>query len=236
MDGRTKLAIALSLVGLVVILAGTAYVFPTASNQGYSPEQPIPFSHKLHAGQYKMACIYCHSSVEKSKHASVPSLNVCMNCHSVVKINSPYIQQIRKAYAEGRPIEWVRVHELPDYAYFPHKRHVAAGLSCQNCHGNVQEMSRVYQKSALTMGWCIECHRNPEKFIRPKDEVTNLKWERPTSQESVVKELLLHNVAKDASEARTMLAANADPATAFGMALKDKNGVHTRQSCSTCHR
>jgi len=159
MDGRTKLAIALSLVGLVVILAGTAYVFPTASNQGYSPEQPIPFSHKLHAGQYKMACIYCHSSVEKSKHASVPSLNVCMNCHSVVKINSPYIQQIRKAYAEGRPIEWVRVHELPDYAYFPHKRHVAAGLSCQNCHGNVQEMSRVYQKSALTMGWCMECHR-----------------------------------------------------------------------------
>ena len=158
-NSQKKLGIALSLIIAVVVVAGAAAYFPTASNEGYAPEQPIPYSHKLHAGDLKIQCQYCHSGVEKSRHAGIPSVNVCMNCHSVVKTDSPYIKQIRKHYLEGTPIEWVRVHELPDYVYFPHKRHVAKGVSCQTCHGPIQEMTKVYQYSALTMGWCMECHR-----------------------------------------------------------------------------
>jgi hypothetical protein len=158
-ESQKKLGIALSLVVLVLAIAGGASFFPTASNEGYAPEQPIPYSHKLHAGDLKIPCLYCHSGAEKSRHATIPSVNVCMNCHSVVKTDSPWIQQIQKHYKEGTPIEWVRVHELPDYVYFPHKRHVAKGVACQTCHGPVQEMAKVYQASALTMGWCMECHR-----------------------------------------------------------------------------
>jgi hypothetical protein len=158
-DSQKKLGIALSLIVVILAVAGAAAYFPTASNEGFAPEQPIPFSHKLHAGDNKIACLYCHSGAEKSKHASIPSVNVCMNCHTVVKTDSPWIQQIQKHYKENTPIEWIRVHELPDYVYFPHKRHVAKGVACQTCHGQVQEMDRVYQASALTMGWCMECHR-----------------------------------------------------------------------------
>jgi hypothetical protein len=156
---QKKLGVALSLVVAVLVIIGVVRFFPTASNQGYAPEQPIPFSHKLHAGQNKIACLYCHSGAEKSRHATIPSLNVCMNCHTVVKTESPYIQKIKEAYSKGKPIEWIRVHELPDYVYFSHKRHVAKGVACETCHGNVKEMDRVEQKGALTMGWCMECHR-----------------------------------------------------------------------------
>jgi hypothetical protein len=156
---QKKLGVAFSLAAGILVVVGIARFYPTASNQGYAPEQPIPFSHKLHAGDNKIPCMYCHSGAEKARHAGIPSLNVCMNCHSVVKTDSPHIQKIRKAFAEGKPIEWVRVHELPDFVYFPHKRHVAKGVSCETCHGNVKEMARIEQKSALTMGWCMECHR-----------------------------------------------------------------------------
>lgn len=156
---RAKLGIAVAVVLLVVVAVGFVSVFPSASNQGFAPEQPIPFSHKLHAGDNKIPCMYCHTNVERSRHATVPALNVCMNCHRVVKTDSPYIQQITKAYTEGTPIEWVRVHELPDYVYFPHKRHIAKGVTCQTCHGPVETMQRVYQFAPLTMGWCMECHR-----------------------------------------------------------------------------
>jgi hypothetical protein len=158
-DAQKKLGIALSLIVLVLVLGGLAEYFPSASNQNYAPEQPIPFSHKLHAGDNKIACLYCHSAAEKSRHASIPSVNVCMNCHTVVKPDSPWIQKVQQAYAENKPIEWVRIHELPDYVYFPHKRHVAKGVACQACHGPVQDMAKVYQYAPLTMGWCMECHR-----------------------------------------------------------------------------
>lgn len=154
-----------SVVGLTLLLvivafgAGMYAYFPTASNQGYSPEQPIPFSHKIHAGDNKIACLYCHSNAERSRHATVPGVGVCMNCHSVVKTDSPWIQKVKAAYDAKQPIEWVRVHELPDYVYFNHKRHLAKGVKCENCHGDVQAMDQVYQASALTMGWCMECHR-----------------------------------------------------------------------------
>jgi len=156
---QKKLGVSLSLLVVGALIYGASQYYPTASNQGYAPEQPIPFSHRKHAGENKIQCLYCHSGAEKSRHASIPSMNVCMNCHSVVKVDSPHIQKLRKAYAEGKPIEWIRVHELPDYVYFPHKRHVAKGIACETCHGNVKEMDRIEQKSALTMGWCMECHR-----------------------------------------------------------------------------
>ncbi len=163
---QKKLGMVLSLIVVIGLIVALTQFYPTASNQGYAPEQPIPFSHKLHAGDNKIPCMYCHSGAEKSRHASIPSLNVCMNCHNVVKTDSPLIKQVRAAYDSGKPIEWVRVHELPDYVYFPHKRHVAKGVSCETCHGNVKEMDRIEQKGALTMGWCMECHRGQ---TTPKD-------------------------------------------------------------------
>jgi hypothetical protein len=159
---KSQLRLLLLLLPVVGLLAvgGLIYVFPTASNQYYAPEQPIPFSHKIHAGQNKMDCRYCHASAWKSAHASVPSMNVCMNCHRVVKTDSPHIQKLTKAYEEGKPIQWVRVHELPDHARFNHKAHVLKGVSCQTCHGDIAAMDKVYQHAPLTMGWCLNCHRD----------------------------------------------------------------------------
>ena len=142
-ETQKKLGIGLALLVLVFLAAGVAEFYPTASNQGYAPVQPIPFSHKLHAGDNKIPCLYCHSGAEKSRHATIPSVNVCMNCHTVVKTDSPHIKKIQEAYANNTPIEWVRVHELPDYVYFPHKRHVAKGVACETCHGNVKAMERI---------------------------------------------------------------------------------------------
>lgn len=168
---QKKLGVALSLVVAVLVLGGVAAVFPTASNQGYAPEQPIPFSHKIHAGDNKIACNYCHTGVETSRHATIPAMNVCMNCHSVVKVDSPHIQKLRNAFAENKPIEWIRVHELPDYVYFPHKRHVAKGVSCETCHGDVKKMDRVEQFAPLSMGWCMQCHRG---HSTPKNVLADL--------------------------------------------------------------
>ncbi len=158
----TQRKIVLGTVPIIVLVVGIAVasVFPSASNQGYAPEQPIPFSHRLHAGDNKIACLYCHSGAERSQHASIPSLNVCMNCHTVVKTESPWIQKIQEHYKAGKPVEWVRIHELPDHAHFTHLPHVAtAKISCQTCHGEVEKMDKVYQAAALDMGWCINCHR-----------------------------------------------------------------------------
>lgn len=158
-----------AIASIVVLLGAIVYVFPSASNQGYAPDQPIPFSHKLHAGTNKIPCLYCHVGAEKSRNAVIPSMNVCMNCHSVVKLDSPWIQKLREMFQNNTPIEWVRVHELPDHARFVHWRHVQKGISCQTCHGPVQEMDVVYQYAPLNMGWCLDCHRGkttPSDILR----------------------------------------------------------------------
>jgi hypothetical protein len=168
-DPRKKLAI-LAVVFLIPVVAyAVVTMFPTASNQGYMPEQPIPYSHKLHAGQYKIDCLYCHSNADKSQHATIPPVSVCMNCHKVVKTDSPWIQKLTQAYNENRPIEWVRIHELPDHAHFNHSRHVVSGVACQTCHGPIETMEKVYQFSELNMGWCLNCHRGnttPSEILR----------------------------------------------------------------------
>jgi mono/diheme cytochrome c family protein len=136
--------------------------------QGYAPKQPIAYSHKLHAGQYKIDCNYCHTGAQKGKNATIPAANICMNCHGVIKKESPEIQKIYTAIEENRPIEWVRVHNLPDLAYFNHAQHVNVGnVACQTCHGEIEKMEVVEARSSLTMGWCIDCHRRTE--VNTKD-------------------------------------------------------------------
>ncbi len=141
-------------------------------NQGYEPDQPIAYSHKIHAGDHKIPCLYCHFGAEKGRHAGIPPAGVCMNCHSMVKTDSPEVAKIREAIEKNQPIQWVKVHHLPDFVYFNHSQHVVvAGLACQECHGPIETMMRVRQESPLTMGWCIDCHR--KKGIVPPGEHPN---------------------------------------------------------------
>lgn len=148
------------IFALVVLKAVLDGLLGVGIQQGYAPTQPIPFSHKLHAGMYNIECAYCHTGVYKGKSAVIPSANICMNCHNAIKQASPHIQKIYKAIENDRPIEWVRVHNLPDLVNFNHAQHTnVAGLECQQCHGEIEQMEVVQQRSPLTMGWCINCHR-----------------------------------------------------------------------------
>ncbi|GAA4375228.1 cytochrome c3 family protein [Hymenobacter koreensis] len=151
---------AVTLFVLVVLYSSLQSIMAVGLQQGYQPTQPIAFSHKLHAGEHQINCAYCHTSVYKSKSANIPSANICMNCHSQIKTTSPEIKKIYRAIQRQQPIQWVRVHNLPDLAYFNHAQHTqVGGIECQTCHGPIQNMEVVYQYSALTMGWCINCHR-----------------------------------------------------------------------------
>jgi mono/diheme cytochrome c family protein len=151
---------------LFILIAGKASIdgmYDVGIQQGYAPTQPIAFSHKLHAGQYEIQCRYCHTGVNVSKNANIPSANICMNCHNAIKRESPEIQKIYTAIEKDTPIEWVRVHNLPDLAYFNHAQHVnVGGVQCQQCHGQIEQMEVVQQRSSLTMGWCIDCHRKTD--------------------------------------------------------------------------
>jgi len=159
-----------AFIGIVavifVIFAGKATLdglFSIGVQQGYAPDQPIKFSHKLHAGYYDIQCQYCHTGVEKDKHANIPSANICMNCHNAIKTTSPEIQKIYQAIENDQPIQWVRIHNLPDLSYFNHAQHVkVGGIECETCHGDIKNMEVVQQHSLLTMGWCIDCHRKTE--------------------------------------------------------------------------
>lgn len=161
---RTRFAFLASLAGLVALvgLSGCNFQFGWGYNKGYTPDQPIPFDHSVHVGQNKIQCQYCHNQVERSPHSNIPALSTCMNCHLVVKTDSPHIQKLREAYDAGGTIEWVRVHMLPDHVKFNHAAHIAKGVNCQTCHGEVEKMQKVTQVSDLSMGWCVNCHRQPE--------------------------------------------------------------------------
>ncbi len=149
-----------AILVVVLVKVGFDQVYAVGVQQGYAPKQPIAFSHKLHAGMYEINCAYCHTSVYKAKSANIPSANICMNCHNQIKTESPEIKKIWAAVENNRPIEWIRVHNLPDLAYFNHSQHTkVGGLACQTCHGAIEEMEVVKHHSSLTMGWCINCHR-----------------------------------------------------------------------------
>lgn len=148
---------------LLCVLSGLAYAvhfwWNLGNGVGYSPNQPIPFSHKIHAGDNHIPCLYCHVGADKGRHAQVPSMNVCMNCHSVVKPDSPWIQKLKDQYQKGQPIEWIKVHDEPDFVFFNHRPHIAKGIACETCHGDVKNMSKIQQVEPLNMGFCVTCHK-----------------------------------------------------------------------------
>jgi nitrate reductase gamma subunit len=148
------------IVVMGVLLAGA--LRRVGVSQGYAPSQPIAFSHRLHAGTYRVPCLYCHFAAEKSRHAGIPPAGVCMNCHRQLKVATPEVEKLKEAVSQSRPLRWAKVHNLPDFVYFSHGQHVVAGLACQRCHGPVETMERVRQESPLTMGWCLGCHRREE--------------------------------------------------------------------------
>ncbi|MCZ6747531.1 MAG: cytochrome c3 family protein [Acidobacteria bacterium] len=155
---------------------------PEYTDVGYQPHQPIPYSHRLHAGELSMDCRYCHASVEVSAVANIPPTKVCMNCHTVILRDSDKLALLRESLRTGEPIHWLRVHKLPDYAYFNHGVHVRAGVGCASCHGRVDEMEVVRQVEPLSMSWCLDCHREPARHLRPLNQVTNMRWSPPPDQ------------------------------------------------------
>lgn len=167
------------LLGLIILVtalvAGVWYYFsPEYTDVGYAPEQPVPYSHEVHAGKLGLDCQYCHTEVFNSKQANLPPTQTCMNCHEQVLTDSENLAKIRESWETGQPVEWVRVHNLPDYAYFNHAAHVNVGVGCESCHGRVDRMEVVFQKEPLSMSWCMDCHRNPEQYVRPVEEVTTM--------------------------------------------------------------
>ncbi len=187
-----------------------AYVrSPYVTNQQMPIEQPIEFDHRHHAGDEQIDCRYCHWTVEESPSAGIPSTTVCMSCHAQVWNKSPYLVEVRKAFFSDQPIPWVRVHNLPDFVYFNHAIHVNKGVGCATCHGRIDQMAAVEQHAPLTMAWCLDCHRNPEPNLRPAEFITSMTWLPPP----------------DAAEA-----------AALGKKLAEEYDVHSRTSCSTCHR
>lgn len=171
-----RIIIGLSVLGVAVTMGVTYYFTPKYTRVGYQPVQPVAFSHSIHAGQLGLDCRYCHSQVEKSWFSNIPSASTCMNCHSQVLKDDPKLELVRDSFYNDKPIEWVQIHKLPDYVYFNHSVHVNRGVSCVECHGRVDQMDEVYHAKPFSMGFCLECHRNPEKHIRPLDKITDLKW------------------------------------------------------------
>ena len=156
-----------------------AYGFsPKTIDAGYQPTQPVPYSHALHVGQLGMDCRYCHNTVERAAFAAVPATQTCMNCHTQIQRESPKLEKIRSSYETGLPVEWVKVHKLPDYSYFNHSAHVNRGVGCVECHGRIDQMEIVYRYSPLAMGWCLDCHRAPVDHLRPVSQITNMGWDQ----------------------------------------------------------
>ncbi|HDS01824.1 MAG TPA: cytochrome C [candidate division Zixibacteria bacterium] len=180
-----KKRILLILIVIIFLIIGYNFAANVYNNVGYTPDQPIPFSHKIHAGDNKIDCLYCHHAAEKGPYAGIPAMENCMGCHSVVAIDKENIQQLTRIYSEGKSIEWVRVHRLPDHSYFNHKWHVNAGVECETCHGDVAGMAVIGQVNRLEMGDCIQCHRNSDYSqqyaarLKPGDKASianNVRW------------------------------------------------------------
>lgn len=200
----------LAIGGVGLLMGSIAFVWyffsPEYTDVGYRPKQPVAYSHKLHAGDLGIDCRYCHTSVETQAHANIPPTRTCMNCHATVKPESEKLALVRSSYQSGQPIEWVRVHDLPDFAYFDHSVHVNAGVGCISCHGNVAQMDEVMLSKPLSMGWCLDCHRNPDANLRPVAEVTNMKWEMMPGHDEFVAQ------------------------------WKQEKGIDPPIECSACHR
>jgi hypothetical protein len=179
---------------------------PYVTQADTAREQPVQFSHAHHVAGIGIDCRYCHTAAETSSVAGIPPTKTCMNCHSQIWSNSPALEPVRSSYRTGTSLQWTRVHDLPDFVYFDHSAHVNKGVGCTTCHGRVDRMPLMWQENSLYMEWCLECHRQPEKYLRPKEEVFNPAYEPPADQ------------------------------LALGRKLVAQYSVHPRTSCSTCHR
>lgn len=208
------LALLLTPLYVGVLLAYGAN--PTTLSVGYQPIQPVPYSHAVHVGKLGLDCRYCHNTVEKAGMAALPPTDTCMNCHSTIWWNNDpakrnlNLRPVFESYETGNPIPWIKVHDLPDYVYFNHSAHVNVGVSCVECHGQVNRMEVVAQTQPLNMAWCLECHRDPAPRLRPRDQVTNLDWTPPGGQTQ----------AQFSQQ----------------VGLKDKYHVNANTDCVTCHR
>ena len=197
----------LLLIGGVVTAGLNYYFTPKYTRVGFQPTQPVPFSHSIHVKQLGLDCRYCHDGVEKSWYSNVPAADTCMNCHSAVRADDPKLEPVRASYKDAnKPVEWVQIHKLPDYVYFNHSVHVNRGVSCVECHGRVDEMDEVRHEKHFSMTFCLDCHRDPNKRLRPLDKITDLAYER-----------------------------SKDPANKDRDFVKEWH-VKTSENCSACHR
>src|SRR5262245_61454038 len=212
-----------SIYGAVLIVAGVFAVLAVwvrssyVTNVGVAVVQPVPFSHEHHVTGLGIDCRYCHTSVEDSSFAGIPPTKTCMNCHQQIWVGSTMLEPVRASYATGESIRWERVHNLADFAYFNHGIHVNKGIGCSTCHGPVNHMPLVYQENTLLMEWCLDCHRNPEKYVRPRDEVFNMNWQPTPEQRQPGGEADPHRLLRD-----------------YG--IVKEHGVQNMTNCSTCHR
>ena len=181
--------VSLVLTGLIVIALGVTLDqlqrSPWVTRQGQRPDQPVPFSHKHHVQGLGLQCQYCHTTVEKSSYAGIPPTKTCMNCHAQIWTNAQLLEPVRDSWATGQSLAWTKVHDLPDFVYFNHEIHVNKGIGCASCHGRVDQMPLMYAQNTLQMEWCLDCHRNPAKNLRPTSEIYNMAWEAPAEDRPV---------------------------------------------------
>jgi hypothetical protein len=204
-----------TIFGAVFFVGALGWVFAELDRSSYSTgqgviiKQPIPFSHDHHTAALGIDCRYCHTSVEEAASAGIPPTTTCMNCHKQIWADSPMLEPVRQSLRDNQPIRWERIHDLADFVYFDHSIHAAKGIGCASCHGRVDEMPLIYQASSLQMEWCLECHRNPERFVRPRSEIVNMAWKAPGGRKG--QELL-------------------------GKQLVAEYGIESKVNCSFCHR
>jgi len=202
----------LSIFGGIFIVAFLVWAWAELNASTYATrarvpiQQPVPFSHEHHVGGLGIDCRYCHTSVENSSFAGIPPTKTCMNCHSQIWTNAEMLEPVRDSFRTDQSIRWIRVHDLPDYVYFNHSIHVAKGVGCTTCHGQVNKMPLMWQQESLQMKWCLDCHRHPERYVRPKAEVFSVAWQPPRDQVEIGRKL-----------------------------VKEYN-IQSLTSCSTCHR
>jgi hypothetical protein len=179
---------------------------PYTTDVRIAKTQPVPFSHAHHVDDVGLDCRYCHTAVESSRYAGVPPTATCMNCHRQIWSDAPMLEPVRESFRTGKSLEWVRIHDLPDFAYFNHQIHVARGVGCKSCHGAVDKMPLTWRTEPLTMGWCLDCHRDPAPHLRPREEVFDMAWTPPADQR------------------------------ARGEEIMAAHQIHPPQNCSGCHR
>ena len=193
---------------LVALVFGLAAINRSSwvTRQGIAREQPVQFSHAHHAGELGIDCRYCHTTVERLAYAGIPPTQTCMNCHAQIWRDSSFLEPVRASWRDDRSIDWIKVYDLPGYVYFNHSIHIAKGVGCESCHGNVTEMNVLWQNPTLHMEWCLDCHRHPENYLRPREDVFRMGYVPADAQSSV------------------------------GLRLIKEYDVHPRTDCSACHR